>query len=131
MRFWETAPDDHDSPQYFNDYAHIWRSAEKIVYSSTLDAPTSERTRIESAFDPHAVRQLKASAERDISIGGAELAAHALKARLIDECHVFVSPVIVGGGKRFLPGELHLELDLLGERRFGNGVVHLHYAIGA
>jgi dihydrofolate reductase len=116
-----------DQPPFIRDFAEIWRAADKIVYSKTLETPSSARTRIERAFDPDAVRQMKASAERDISVGGADLAAQAIKAGLVDRWHLFVSPIVVGGGKPSLPNDVRLKLELLGERRFGNGVVHLHY----
>jgi dihydrofolate reductase len=109
------------------DYAEIWRAADKIVYSKTLETAASARTRIERDFDPEAVRQLKASAERDITVGGPDLAAQALEAALVDEIHLFLNPIVVGGGKQSLPDDVRLKLDLLDERRFGNGVVHLHY----
>jgi dihydrofolate reductase len=97
------------------------------VYSKTLETPSSARTRIERDFDPDAVRRMKASAERDFSVGGPDLAAQAIKAGLVDEYHLFLTPIIVGGGKHSLPDNVRLELELLDERRFGNGVVHLHY----
>jgi dihydrofolate reductase len=113
------------------DYAQLWRAAEKIVYSKTLQATTSARTRIERAFDLEAVRQMKAQSARDISVGGPTLAASAIKAGLVDEYRFFVTPVVVGGGTPSLPDHVRLKLELLDERRFGNGVVHLHYrAIG-
>ena len=117
-----------DSPE-MRDFAELWQAVDKVVYSRTLETVSSARTRIEREFDPEAVRQMKASAERDISIGGPELAAHAFRAELVDECHLYLSPVIVGGGKRALPDGVRLGLELLGERRFGNGVVHLHYRV--
>jgi dihydrofolate reductase len=95
--------------------------------SKTLETVSSARTRIERAFDPDAVRRLKASAERDLTVGGPELAAHAFAAGLVDECHVFLAPVVVGGGTRSLPDDVRLDLELLDERRFGNGVVYLRY----
>jgi dihydrofolate reductase len=126
MVYWETvsADDDHAVSR---DYAEIWRAAEKVVFSRTLQAPTSERTRIERDFDTAAIRQLKESSARDISIGGAELAGKAIAAGLVDECHLFLCPVIVGGGKRALPDAVHLEVELLAERRFRSGVVYLSY----
>ncbi|MDX6538860.1 MAG: hypothetical protein QOI71_470, partial [Gaiellales bacterium] len=102
-------------------------AADKVVYSRTLEQARTARTRIERAFDPAAVRLLKAAATRDLSIGGPGLAAQALRAGLVDECHLLLSPIVVGGGTRALPDDLRLQLELLGERRFGNGVVHLHY----
>ena len=124
MSYWETGP---DQPAFIRDYAEIWRAADKIVYSRTLETVSSTRTRIEPNFDPEAVQQLKASAGHDISIGGPDLAAQAIKAGLVDEYHVFVVPYVAGGGTRFLPDKVRLELELLDERRFGNGVIHLHY----
>jgi dihydrofolate reductase len=126
MAFWEIAPTLADQPLFVKDFAQIWRAADKIVYSTTLEAVSSARTRIERDFDPEAVRQMKSRAERDITVGGATLAAQAFKAGLIDECHLFLAPIVVGGGKRSLPGN-RLELELLDERRFGKGMVHLHY----
>ena len=110
-------------------YAGIWPAADKIVYSRTLDAVSSARTRIERDFDPDAVRQMKVAAARDLSVGGPELAAQAIEAGLVDELHLFVTPVVVGGGKRALPDDVFMKLALFDERRFGNGVVHLHYGI--
>ncbi len=127
MLYWETAHTVAGQPPFIQDYAAIWQAADKIVYSKTLETVSSARTRIERDFDPNAVRQMKASAGRDITVGGPDLAAQALRAGLVDECHLFVSPVVVGGGKRFLPNNVRLNLELLDERRFGNGMVHLHY----
>jgi riboflavin biosynthesis pyrimidine reductase len=126
MAFWETANTVDQLPAV-QEFAAIWRSADKIVYSRTLETAPSARTRIEREFDPEAVRELKASADRDLSVGGPELAAQAFKAGLVDECHLFLAPIVVGGGTRSLPDHVRLELDLLGEHRFGNGMVHLHY----
>ena len=131
MVFWETAHTLADQPPYVQDFAEIWRAADKIVYSKTLETVSSARTRIEPVFDPGAVRQLKATAARDITVGGPTLAAHALEAGLVDELHLFLSPVVVGGGKRSLPDNVHLKLELLDERRFGNGAVHLRYRVRA
>jgi len=128
MVFWETAQLD-DEPPEMRDYAEIWRAAEKVVYSRTLESAPSARTRVEREFDADAVRLMKDAAERDLSIGGPELAAAAFAAGLVDEFHLFLSPVVVGGGKRALPDGIHLNLDLLGERRFDNGVVELHYGV--
>lgn len=131
MMFWETAGTAADDPPVIRDYAEVWRAAEKVVYSRTLQTASSTKTRIENEFDPDAVRRLKQSAEADISVGGAELAGQALGAGLVDECHLFLFPVVVGGGKRALPDGVRAQLELLDERRFGNGVVHLHYRVGA
>jgi dihydrofolate reductase len=127
MRAWETMDTLADQPAVIRDYAEIWQAADKIVYSRTLETVSSARTRIERDFDPEAVLQLKAQAGRDITVGGPDLAAQAIKARLIDEYHLFVTPVVVGGGKQSLPDNVRLTLELLDERRFRNGVVHLHY----
>jgi dihydrofolate reductase len=116
-----------DQPPYMQDYAEIWRAADKVVYSKTLDAVSSAKTRIERDFDPEAVRQMRAAAPRDISLGGPDLAAQAFEAGLVDECHLFLAPIVVGGGKHSLPNNVRLELELLDERRFDNGVVHLPY----
>ena len=127
MVYWETADTLADQPPVVRDYAEIWQAADKIVYSKTLETVSTARTRIERDFDPEAVRQMKASAERDSRVGGPDLAAQAIKAGLVDEFHLFLTPVVVGGGNQSLPDDVHVELELLDERRFGNGVVHLHY----
>ena len=121
---WETMADERP---VMRDFAEIWRAADKIVYSRTLDSASSARTRIEREFDPEAVRAVKASAERDLAVGGAELAGHALRAGVVDEVQLFLNPVVVGGGKRALPDGVRLGLELLDERRFGSGVVYLRY----
>jgi dihydrofolate reductase len=123
---WETM-DTRSEPPYIEDYAQVWRDADKIVYSRTLESPSSARTRIERDFDPDTVRELKEAADLDLGIGGPELAAQAIKAGLVDEYHLFLSPILVGGGKRAFTDDVRVELDLLNEYRFGNGVVHLHY----
>jgi dihydrofolate reductase len=127
MRFWDTAPTGSDQPSVVTDYARIWQAADKFVYSKTLAAASTARTRIERDFDPQAVRRLKVSATRDISVGGPELAAQAIKAGLVDEMHLFIVPIVVGDGTRALPDHVRVKLELLDERRFGDGVVHLHY----
>jgi dihydrofolate reductase len=116
-----------EEPPVIRDYAEIWRAADKVVYSATLDAVSSARTRIERVFDPDAVRKMKDLAERDISVGGPELAGQAIKAGLVDECHLFVSPIVVGAGKPSLPDHVRVGLEMLDARRFGNGVVYLRY----
>jgi dihydrofolate reductase len=131
MVSWETMSTAADQPSVIRDYAEIWQSAEKIVYSRTLQAVSSAGTRIERVFDPEEIRQLKDASGRDISVGGPELAGQAIEAGLVDECHLFLGPVVVGGGKRALPANVRAQLDLLDERRFGNGVVHLHYRLRA
>ena len=125
--YWETGGSGPDEPRPMHEYAEIWRAADKIVYSRTLEAVSSARTRIEREFDPDAIHELKTQAQSDISIGGPELAAEAMRAGLVDEWHLFLTPILVGGGKPSLPDALRVELELLAERRFGNGVIHLHY----
>ncbi|MDQ0731290.1 dihydrofolate reductase family protein [Arthrobacter sp. B1I2] len=126
MSVWETMGTSEDHP-VIQDYARIWQGADKVVYSTSLDTAATPRTRLERDFLPEAVRELKTATDRNISIGGPTLAAHALKAGLVDECQLFITPVAVGGGLRFLPDGLHARLELLEERRFGNGVVYLQY----
>jgi dihydrofolate reductase len=126
MVAWE-AMDLAGEPVVMRDYAQIWRAAEKIVYSKTLQATSSARTRIERDFDPEAVRTMKSEAARDISVGGPHLAAAAIEAGLVDEYHLFLHPIVVGGGTQALPDHVRVKLELLDERRFGGGVVHLHY----
>jgi dihydrofolate reductase len=127
MSAWETMPTGPDQPSEIRDFATIWRAAEKIVYSSTLKAVSSARTRIERSFDADAIRQLKARADHDLGIAGPDLAAHAFRAGLIDECHFFVNPIIVGGGNSAFPAGIRLPLELLDQRRFANGVTYLRY----
>jgi dihydrofolate reductase len=127
MVAWEGAQIVADQPPFVQDFARIWQAADKIVYSKTLETVSSAKTRIERDFDPEAVRQMKALVSHDITVGGPDLAAQAIKAGLVDEFHLFVTPIVVGGGKRSLPNNVRLELDLLDEHRFGNGVVHLRY----
>ena len=128
MAIWETLPlDEH--PGYIRDYAELWRDTDKIVYSRTLDLASTRRTRIERDFDADAVRRLKDEAQRDLAVGGAELAAQAFRAGLVDELHLLLAPVLVGGGKRALPDDVRLPLELVDERRFDGGVVHLHYRV--
>jgi dihydrofolate reductase len=128
MRYWETA--DPTDPGAGGNFASIWQAAEKIVYSRTVDTPATARTRIESNFDPATIRALKQTSGHDISIGGAELAGQALAAGLVDECQLFLNPVLVGGGKRALPAAVRVDLELLDERRFRGGVVYLRYRVG-
>jgi dihydrofolate reductase len=123
---WETL-ETSDEPAVIRDFAGIWHAADKVVYSTTLDEVSSARTTIERDFDPDAVRALKASSDRDLGIGGPELAAHAIRAGLVDEYQLFVVPTVVGGGTRFFPDHVRLDLDLVDQRRFGNGTVHLRY----
>jgi dihydrofolate reductase len=127
MRYWETPEASTDQPAVSRDYAEIWRNAEKIVFSRTLDHASSAKTHIEREFDPEAIRRLKEEAERDIGIGGPGLAGEAIRAGLVDEYHLFLNPIIVGGGNRALPSDAHIALELIDQRRFGSGVIHLHY----
>jgi dihydrofolate reductase len=127
MHVWETDPAAAAQSPAAHEFAQIWRAADKVVYSRTLAAAATTRTRIEQDFDPEAVRHLKAAAERDFTVGGPTLGAHAISAGLVDEYHLFVWPVVLGGGRRFLPDRVRLRLELLDERRFGNGVVYLRY----
>jgi dihydrofolate reductase len=127
MVFWETAHTLPDQSPFMLDFAQIWQAADKVVYSKTLETVSSVRTRIERNFDPEAVRQMKARAGRAISVGGSDLAAQTIKAGLVDEWHLIRAPIVVGGGKQSLPNNVRLKLELLDERRFGNGMVHLHY----
>jgi dihydrofolate reductase len=126
MAFWE-ALELEDQPPYIRDFAEIWRAADKIVYSRTLEAAAGDRTRIEREFDPAAVRQLKAGCDRDLTVGGPELAAHAFRAGLVDEVRLLLAPIVVGAGKPALPADVRLGLELLDERRFDSGVVYLRY----
>jgi dihydrofolate reductase len=123
---WENAHTVAGQPPFMRDFAVIWQAADKIVYSTTLETVFTARTRIERDFDPDAVRQLAASAGGDITVGGPDLAAQALQAGLVDECHLFLAPVVVGGGKQLFP-HVRVTLELLSKRRFGNGMVYLRY----
>ena len=127
MMVWETDPNLAADSPLTQDFAEIWQAANKIVYSKTLAAASTRNTQIERNFNPEAIRQLKETVQQDIVIGGPELAAHAFQAGLVDECHLFLTPIIVGGGKPSLPDKVRLELELLQERRFGNGMVYLRY----
>lgn len=132
MVYWETNPEQPPQPDRSPavlDYARLWRAADKFVYSTTLRAPSSARTRISRTFDPVAVRAMKESAVRDLSIGGPGLAAHAFRAGLVDEVRLFATPVLVGGGTRYLPDRVRADLELLDERRFSSGVVYLRYRV--
>ena len=130
MASWETEPGLVAQSPVVRDFAEIWQAADKIVYSRTLESVSTARTRIERDFDLEAVRELKSAARHDLSVGGAELAAHAFKAGLVDDVHLFLAPVLVGGGKPSLPDGVRLKLELADERRFGNGMVYLRYRAG-
>ena len=127
LMVWETDPNLAAESPLLRDFAEIWQAADKIVYSKTLEAVSTRKTRIERTFDPEAIRRLKETAKQDIAIGGPDLAVHAFRSGLIDECHLFLAPILVGGGKPSLPDDVRLELELLEERRFGNGMVFLRY----
>jgi len=129
MMVWETDPNLAGDSPFMRDYAQIWQAADKIVYTRTLQAPYTRRTKIEPEFDPQVVKRLKDGANRDLGIGGANLAATAFAHGLIDEYHVVLAPAIVGGGKRALPDGVRLDLELLHERRFANGMVFLNYRV--
>jgi dihydrofolate reductase len=124
MVVWETAPE--LSPRS-RDFAEIWKAADKVVYSTTLKVVSTSKTQLERDFDPEAILKMKASAGRDMSVSGPELAAHAFRAGLVDECQLFLTPIVVGGGKQALPDDVRVRLELLDERCFGNGMVYLHY----
>ena len=127
MAAWETMDAVPDQPPVMLDFARIWKAADKVVYSRTLEEASTARTRIERRFDPEAVRQLKASAGPDLAVGGPHLAAEAIQAGLVDEYHLFLTPTVVGGGNQALPDHVRLDLDLQDERRFTSGVVFLRY----
>jgi dihydrofolate reductase len=131
MVYWETAHTQPGAPSYALDFATIWQAADKVIYSTTLAEPASARTRIEREFDPDAVRRLKASADRDLTVGGPELAALAFRAGLVDELQLFLTPIVVGGGKPALPDGVRLGLELTDQRRFAGGVVFLRYDVRA
>jgi dihydrofolate reductase len=124
---WETMHTLPDQTPVMLDFAAIWQAAEKVVYSRTLETVSTARTRIEREFEPEAIRQMKAATDRDISIGGATLAGEAIRAGLVDELHLLVNPIVVGGGTPSLPDGVRWTLELLDERRFANGVVYLRY----
>jgi dihydrofolate reductase len=129
MRAWDAAELLTDDSPAMRDFARIWQSADKIVYSRTLGSVTTARTRLDSSFDPDAVRELKATATRDLAVGGPDLASHAIKAGLVDEYQVFATPILVGGGTPAFPDKVRVRLDLLDERRFRNGTVYLRYRV--
>jgi dihydrofolate reductase len=129
MAVWETDPALAAQSELMADFASVWQAADKVVYSTTLDAVPTAKTRLEHNFDPASVREMKASATSDLTVGGAHLTAHALRAGLVDECHLFIRPILVGGGKPALPSDARAELELLDDRRLGNGVVYLRYRV--
>jgi dihydrofolate reductase len=127
MVFWETAEVPPDQCDPASEYVDIWQAAEKVVFSRTLDEVSSKKTRLEREFDPEAIRRRVTEAESDISIGGPGLAAEAIRAGLVDEYHLFINPIVVGGGTAALPSGALVELELLDQRRFDSSVIHLHY----
>jgi len=129
MTGWETMDADPGLSPLMLDFARIWQAADKVVYSRSLENVSTGRTRLERDFDPGSVREMKARSERDLTVGGSELAAEAIRADLVDEIDLIISPLIVGGGRKALPGGVRLRLELLSQRRFGRGVVHLHYRV--
>jgi dihydrofolate reductase len=129
MAVWDTDPALAAQSELMADFANVWQTADKVVYSTTLDATSTARTRLERTFDPASVRALKAAATSDLTVGGAHLAARALEAGLVDECHLFIHPVVVGAGKPALPSDTRFDLELLDHRRFSNGVLYLSYRI--
>jgi dihydrofolate reductase len=130
MSVWETEPALAAQSELFGAFARVWQGADKVVYSTTLDAPSTAKTRLERDFEPDAVRELKAGAATDLTVGGANLAAHAFRAGLVDECHVFIHPVLVGSGRAALPHDARADLELLDELRFSDGVVYVGYRVG-
>ena len=127
MVFWETAEVSPDQCDPASEYVDIWRAAEKVVFSRSLDEVSSEKTRLEGEFDPEAIVRLKAEADRDISIGGPGLAGEAIRAGLVDDYHLSINPVVVGGGAAALPSDVRVDLELVDQHRFESGVIHLHY----
>lgn len=127
MRAWDSPDMLTDESPAIRDFARIWQAADKIVYSRTLESASTARTRVEPSFDPEAVRQLKATATSDLSVGGPDLAGQAVRAGLVDEYQLFTTPILVGGGSAVFPDKVRWKLDLLDERRFGNGTVFLRY----
>jgi dihydrofolate reductase len=129
MAVWETDPGLAEQSPLTREFARVWQAPEKVVYSTTLDAVATARTRLERAFDADTVRAMKATSDHDLLVGGPTLAAQAFAAGLIDECHLIVWPLLLGGGKPALPTDVRADLELVDERRVGNGVVHLRYAV--
>jgi dihydrofolate reductase len=127
MVYWETAHTLPDQPPYIQEYARIWQSTDKIVYSTTLTEVASARTRIERSFDPEAIRKLKAESDLDITVDGPHLAAQAIRAGLVDEYQLYVGPALVGAGNRFFPDDIEAGLTLTNTHTFTNGVVYLQY----
>jgi dihydrofolate reductase len=129
MAVWETDPALAAASPLMAEFGSVWQGADKVVYSTTLDTVSTSRTRLERTFDPDSVRHMKASATCDLTVGGAQLAAHALEAAIVDECHLIIHPVILGGGKPALPRGKRIDLGLMGERRLSNGVLYVRYRV--
>lgn len=129
MRYWETAPLSDETPTVAREFAQLWQAADKVVYSGTLGSADTARTRLERRFEPAVIRRLASSADADLAVGGPGLAAHALRAGLVDELELVVMPVVVGGGTPWLPAGLRLDLELTGEHRFTAGAVDLRYRV--
>jgi dihydrofolate reductase len=129
MAPWETEPALAAQSKLMADFADVWQAADKVVYSTTLDAVSTAKTRLEAEFDPASVRDMKASASSDLTVGGARLAAQAVKAGLVDECHLLIRPILLGGGKPALPTDTRSDLELLDDRQLSNGVVYLRYRV--
>jgi dihydrofolate reductase len=127
MAVWETDPGLGAQSPLMADFATMWQAANKVVYSTTLDAVATTKTRLERTFDADAIRTMKASAVGHLTVGGANLARQAFDAGLVDECRLFVAPVLIGGGKPALPRDMRIDLELVDEQRFGSGVVYLRY----
>jgi dihydrofolate reductase len=129
MRYWETASTGNGEPSAGQEFAKMWQATDKIIYSRSLENVSTARTKLERELDPAVIRRMKADASRDIAVSGPTIAGQAMKLGLVDECHLFLSPIVVGGGTPALPDNVRIQLELLDERRFGNGVVHLHYRV--
>ena len=129
MAVWETDPTLASQSALSADFAHVWQAGDKVVYSTTLDAVSTAKSRLERRFDPDSVREMKKASSHDLTVGGANLAAHAFRNGLVDECHLFIGPAIIGRGKPSLPSDLRAQLELLDERRFDNGVVYLRHRV--
>jgi dihydrofolate reductase len=128
MVYWETAPLS-DQPPWIVNFTRVWRAADKVVFSKTLASASSDRTSLQREFDVEAILRMKAGETQDLTVGGADLAAQAFGAGLVDECHLFFWPVVLGGGKCAFPMKVRLDLQLLNERHSRSGVAHLHYRI--
>ena len=131
MAVWETDPALAAQSELMSDFAHVWQAANKVVYSTTLHDVSTAKTQLEPSFEADAIRDLKASAAKDLTVEGPNLAAHAFRAGLVDECHLFIHPVLIGGGKASFPRDTRADLELLDERRFGNGVVYVRYRVAS